>query len=411
MRINVHDFSGHPFQVQLSRELAARGHHVEHVYSAQYVTGHGRLTVEADDPDGFRVTPIVTDVPFDKYRPRARLHFETSYARETLRFKAQRRFDVTIMCNLPLLSQAMVERKLNQNDQPWLFWHQDIYSHGITDELRRRVPGASAHLGRLVARVERRQVRRADHVVAIADTFVDKYRQWGLPTGHVSVIPNWASLDDIRPRERDNPWAKSHRLPEQGLRLLYSGTLGRKHNPLLLLNLLDALRALGVDASLTVCSEGAGADDLRRAAGGRVDVRVLGFQPVEDFAEVLASADVVVTLLEPDASQFSVPSKVLSYLAGGRPLVGLMPFGNPAGVDIVNSGGFVRQPDDDGVRTMAQWIRDTAGQPGALDAIGDQARRYAEARFDITTIGDRFEGLLHGILARRRSAVREAVGR
>ena len=32
MRIFVNEFSGHPFQVQLSRELARRGHEIEHVY-------------------------------------------------------------------------------------------------------------------------------------------------------------------------------------------------------------------------------------------------------------------------------------------------------------------------------------------------------------------------------------------
>jgi len=45
MRVLIHDFSGHPFQAQLSRNLASRGHDVLHQYSSQYVTGHGRLTV------------------------------------------------------------------------------------------------------------------------------------------------------------------------------------------------------------------------------------------------------------------------------------------------------------------------------------------------------------------------------
>ena len=36
MRILVHDFSGHPFQMQLSRELARRGHDVLHVDCASY---------------------------------------------------------------------------------------------------------------------------------------------------------------------------------------------------------------------------------------------------------------------------------------------------------------------------------------------------------------------------------------
>ena len=48
------------------------------------------------------------------------------------------------------------------------------------------------------------------------------------------------------------------------LRLLYAGTLGRKHNPLLLVDLLERLRERGVDAELTVISEGEGADAAGR---------------------------------------------------------------------------------------------------------------------------------------------------
>ena len=43
MRILVHDYSGHPFQVELSSELARRGHDVTHSYCAAYVSGKGNL--------------------------------------------------------------------------------------------------------------------------------------------------------------------------------------------------------------------------------------------------------------------------------------------------------------------------------------------------------------------------------
>ena len=46
MRILVHDYSGHPFQVELSAELARRGHDVTHSWCGAYVSGKGRL----DDP-------------------------------------------------------------------------------------------------------------------------------------------------------------------------------------------------------------------------------------------------------------------------------------------------------------------------------------------------------------------------
>ena len=48
----IHDFAGHPFQAELSRELAARGHDVEHAYATQYASGKGKLERLDGDPDG-----------------------------------------------------------------------------------------------------------------------------------------------------------------------------------------------------------------------------------------------------------------------------------------------------------------------------------------------------------------------
>lgn len=41
MRLLVHDYSGHPHQVQLSRELAKRGHEVLHLYAGFLQTPRG----------------------------------------------------------------------------------------------------------------------------------------------------------------------------------------------------------------------------------------------------------------------------------------------------------------------------------------------------------------------------------
>ncbi len=56
MRILVHDYSGHPFQAQLSRELARRGHDVVHSTCTAYVSGKatspGTRPVCASPPSG-----------------------------------------------------------------------------------------------------------------------------------------------------------------------------------------------------------------------------------------------------------------------------------------------------------------------------------------------------------------------
>jgi colanic acid biosynthesis glycosyl transferase WcaI len=393
MRINVHDYSGHPFQVQLSRHLAGRGHSVLHEYSTQYVTGRGNLDVGAADPRTLRIEGVAADAPINKYDAMARMRFELSYARSWQERLDRQEFDVVVACNVPLFALASMRRYFDRRNQPWVFWHQDLYSFGVSAEIDRKLPAvAGAPLRRWVQGLERKQLLSARRVVAIGDAFVAQYERWGLRTDHVDVIPNWAPLDALVPVARDNAWAAEQNLPTKSVRLLYAGTLGRKHNPLLLLELLDAARAQGVDASLIVCSEGVGADELAAAAGDRPDVRILGYQPADRFAEVLSSADAVIALLEPDAAAFSVPSKVLSYLAAGRPIIALVPDGNPAAADVCRAGGFADEPTVIGAHRAAEWLAATiAAGRDRLAEIGVQARKLADERFDISTIGDRFE--------------------
>jgi colanic acid biosynthesis glycosyl transferase WcaI len=405
MRLNVHDFSGHPFQVQLSRSLAARGHEVLHGYSTQYVTGHGNLAIGAGDPRTLRIEGLHAARPMVKYSPVGRARFELGYADAWQARLSREQFDVVIACNVPLLAMAKMRRFFARRSQPWIFWHQDIYSAAMAAEAANRLPGVVARpVGAAFARIERALVRDASAVVAIGAPFVRQYDAWGLSTGHVEVVPNWAPVDDIVPGARINPWSLRQQLPDGPVRLMYAGTLGRKHNPLLLLELLDGVRARGLDATLVVCSEGVGANELAAAVGNRPDVRVLGYQPAERFAEVLAGADVMVALLEPGAAAFSVPSKVLSYLSAGRPTIALVPDGNPAAHDVHAAGGFIAPPSRAGAQAAAGWLAGTvAADPDALAHLGRRARQLAERRFDITAITDRFEDIL-------RAAARRAAG-
>jgi glycosyltransferase involved in cell wall biosynthesis len=394
MRLNVHDFSGHPFQVQLSRNLAGRGHEVLHEYSSQYVTGHGRLSVEPGDPSTLRIETVTASVPMVKYSPVARSRFELAYATAWRRRLESERHDVVVACNVPLFALARMRRHFARTGQPWVLWHQDVYSMGVAAEADRRLPAPLATtVRRGVEGLEKSQVSSATAVVAIGEPFLEQYARWGIVREGVTVIPNWAPLDELTPGPRENAWSRREGLPVEPLRLMYAGTLGRKHNPLLLLELLDQVRARGRDAVLVVVSEGVGADDLRAAAGDRTDVRILGYQPAQELADVLASADVLVALLEPDAARFSVPSKVLSYLCVGRPIIALVPDGNPSAADVTAGGGFVAPPTPDGAADAAQWLAVTA-ESSQLDNIGIRARNLAADRFNVDRIGSRFESIL-----------------
>lgn len=393
MRILVHDYSGHPFQAELSRELAERGHEVTHSYNASYVSGKGGLSGE-HAVRGLRFSALRMSGDFAKYRPWTRLRQEVRYAWTLVRHVRAERPDLVLVCNVPLLCHVLFA--VLQRTVPMVFWQQDIYSQAIGREAVRRLGLAGRLLAVVADRMERLVVRRSAACIVIADTFLPVHERWGTSQA-VTVIPNWAPVDDLRPRDKDNRWSRAHGLSDRPV-LLYSGTLGLKHNPSLLVELAALVRRDLPDALLVVVSEGDGAS-LVRSTTGHHEALVLPFQPFADLPEVLGTADVLVTLLEPHASRYSVPSKTLSYLSAGRPVLALMPADNPAAELVRTTGGLVFPPDADTLATAAAQVVALLRDDDRRAAVGAASRQLAEERFAIAGITDRFESVLQSAAA------------
>jgi glycosyltransferase involved in cell wall biosynthesis len=142
---------------------------------------------------------------------------------------------------------------------------------------------------------------------------------------------------------------------------------------------------------LVVASEGVGADWLKQQCDGieSDSIMILPFQPYEALSNMLGSADVLVALIEPGAAKFSVPSKVLSYMAAGRPVLVSAPMDSFVSRLVKNVGaGLVATPDasDDFVNAATAL----AGQIELRKECASNARRYAEENFDLQKIADRF---------------------
>jgi glycosyltransferase involved in cell wall biosynthesis len=394
MRLAVHDYCGHPFQVQLSRELARRGHEVLHLYCDSVSAAHGALEVRPGDPPTFAVRAISLDRPFAKYSFARRLGQEREYGGHLAAALARFRPDAVLSGNTPLLAQRAVVDWSRRNRVRFVFWQQDALGVGIRNVLARRYGRAGRAVGTRFVALEGRLLRDSAAVVAITEDFKPVLEAHGVSPSRVVVIENWAPLDEVTVEPRVNRWSREHGLADCPV-VLYAGTLGLKHNPDLLLQLALSLRAAGDPTRVVVVSEGLGADWLRERAGehGLTNLTLLGFQPWDDLPLVLGSADIVVAVLEHDAGVFSVPSKVMSYYCAGRPLVAAFPAENLAARVVGRTGaGVVVDPRDAG--SFVSAVRSMLADPGRREACASRARAYAEATFDIGLIGARFERVL-----------------
>jgi len=393
MRIALHDFAGHPFQFQLSRALAARGHTVNHFYFAGDPGPKGRTGREESDPDTFAVTPLEIGRPYLKSDFVGRWRNDSAYGRVAGAALARFKPDVVMSGNTPLDAQVAILRAAHANGAAFVDWVQDFYSLAIDRILSSRYLG----LGRLVSTYygakERAILARSDGVVLISDDFKSFAPSLASRGDDIAVIPNWGALDEIEVRPKQNPWSAQYGLADKFV-FLYSGTLGLKHNPDHLLRLADAF-ADRDDVVIAVAAAGLGMDrllaDLR--TNPRRNLRTFPLQPFDRFSDLLGSSDVLLALLENDAGDFSVPSKILSYLCAARPILLSAPLSNLASRVIGEAGAGVVTPSasSQAFVSAAQKLYD---QPEIGDDMAKRGRRYAVEHFDIRRLTDQFEAVL-----------------
>jgi glycosyltransferase involved in cell wall biosynthesis len=387
LRIVLHDYGCYPFTVQLARSLAGRGHAVLYLFAGG--SGNPRGPVERRHAD----PPTLTLAPIDIGGARRvslwrrwvqEWRYRTPLSARIIAFDP----DVVISANAPLLAQAAAVKAARRANAAFIFWMQDVHSMAVGRMLGRRLPVVGHVLAAWFSNLERRLVLGSDAVIVITDRFIAFLRRWGIADSRISVIGNWAPLDDVQPMPKNNAWSAEHSLVDAPV-FLYAGTLGYKHDPAMLL----ALARARPDARTVVISEGRGAEWLREHAATTPSLLLLPRQPYARLSEVLASADVLVAILEPEAGAFSVPSKVLTYLTAERAILAAIPHDNPAAKMLVDSGaGRVVAPGDTGAFVAA--ANALLDDPDSRWAAARAGREFALARFDAETIAERFEAIV-----------------
>lgn len=388
--IFLHDYAGHPFQAELSRALAARGHRVTHGYFAADAGPKGALVRTDADPETLTFAPIDIGAPYSKASFVRRRFLDLAYGRAAAAAIAAARPDIVISGNTPTEAQGFVVKAARASGARFVYWCQDFYSIAVSKILARKLPVVGAGVGLYYTALERAQMRDADAVILITEDFAQQTRAWGIDARRLHIIPNWGAIDQIPRLDKDNAWAREHGLSGKRT-IMYTGTLGLKHNPMLLADLARRYRD-DDSVRIVIVAAGVGVAALEQAkAAEKLDnLILLSLQPFERLAETLASADVLAAVIERDAGVFSVPSKVLSYLCAGRPVLLAAPHENLAAriVGAERCGVVVEPEDRDG------WL---AGADALLNdeaCMGDAARAYAEKHFVLSTVADRFEAVL-----------------
>lgn len=381
----------------LCEQWTARGHRVEIVTSLPWYRDHavaegwtGKLVRTQHEPWGRirRWHPF----PSDKGRLAARAAgfagFTALAGADAV--AAAGRCDVVFAMSPPITLGVAGWAAAWRGRAPLVFNVQDVFPDAAVETGVVSSPRVAAAASRL----ERWVYRRAEAVTVLSEGMADNVRSKldvGVDPRKVVVIPNTADAGRISPADRANSYRAELGLDgADSTVVMYAGNLGHSQPLELVVAAAERFADWGrADVQFVVNGDGV-ARSLVAAAAERLDnLHLVGWQPPERLGEVLAAADLHLVMLRQGLGTTSVPSKVYSVMAAGRPMLASVDRGSEVDRLLVDSGaGRAVVPDDPDAFCAA--LAEMVADPDALIEMGRRGRAYAEQAEGPREVADRY---------------------
>lgn len=391
--------------------LAERGHRLHVVTSLPWYRHHaveegwtGRVARTDSTPWGWitRLHPFPTD---KTNIPARALAFAGFTGMAAVRGVCTRiRPDVVMVMSPPLPLGVAGWLSAVPRGTPFVFNVQDVF------------PDVAVELGAIADRrviavaswLERSLYRRSDAVTVLSEDLRDNVaaKLRGDRPERVHVIPNFVDTERIRPADPENAYRRELGLVGRTV-VTYAGNVGLSQSLDLVVEAARRYRERGRDDVVFVVNGGGSARaSLMASAAGLDNVRFVDMQPRERLPEVLAAADLHLVPLKRGLARSSVPSKLYSILAAGRPVLASVDAGTEVATTIERAGAgrSVRPEDPDAFVAALDGL--LADRP-AMARMGAAGRAFVEGWVSPQAVAAAYERLFESVRSdrlRRRSA-------
>lgn len=238
-------------------------------------------------------------------------------------------------------------------------WPESLIAGGI----QRNSP-----IYRYYRHVSRNIYRQMDKILVTSRLFSDYLQQFGIEANRISYLPQYAEgLFDQLPAKEENGTFD----------FLFAGNIGAAQS---VETIIECARLLqSSPARFHIVGSGSSFEQVKLLANGLDNVVFYGRRPVEDMPEFYAKADaLLVTLASDPVLSLTLPGKVQSYMASGKPIIGSID--GEAQIVIRDAEcGFCSAAGD--AQALAANIRRFMDPATSRTAMGENARRYYEENF------------------------------
>ena len=191
----------------------------------------------------------------------------------------------------------------------------------------------------------------------------------------VEVIPNFLISESIKPQSRYTKYREEYELGEK-LVVMYAGNLGNSQSFELMIKAAEN-HEKREDVIYVINGSGVMSETLKDKATELRNLKVIDYQPIKRLPEVLATADIHIVPLRTGLGHMSVPSKIYSVFAAGRPVLASVDSETEIERIIRASGaGIAVQPDD--FNSFRDKLEELIENSELREEMGNKARIWLE---------------------------------
>lgn len=394
-----------PYTSDLAEYLAASGHRVTVLtgfahYPAWRVEPGERRMRAVESCNGVRVLRRRHYVPRAQSAIRRAVYEATFLVHGAL--SRPERPDV-VFGVIPSLSGGLLARYFAARARaPYGLIFQDL----MAPAARQSGIGGGANVAGATATLERWATSKARAVAIASENFRSYLHDIGVDERRIIELPNWSHLG-APTADRE---ATRVRLgwPADWAVVLHAGNMGLKQG---LDQVVEGARradALALPVMFVLMGEGSQRAALEAQARRIKRLRFLPFQPEDEVPNVLDAADIFLVSERTTVIDMSLPSKLTSYFAAGRPIVAAVPPHGATAREVLRSGAGLIVPigDADELNGVVARLRE---DPEWASSLGAAGRRYSEAALDFSSARMRIDRLLEQTLA--ATGKKHAVGK
>lgn len=242
-------------------------------------------------------------------------------------------------------------------------------------------------------KLERYIYHKADIVTAHSEGNRNHAISKGINPKKAVTIPNWIDTDKIRPGIKENKFREEYNLANKFV-VSFAGVIGYSQD---LDTVIEAANYHRENKNILFLVVGDGVEKGRlqeKVKDMKLDnVVFLPMQPKEKYELIISASDVCLVNLHKVVKTPVVPSKLLSIMAAGRPVLASLPLNGDAPKIINDSGcGICVEAGD--AKGLAKALNKMVTDDQFRNECGKKGREYAEKNFSIGKCVGIYENLI-----------------